>query len=40
MSVRPATAEFDQVLWDAPNIVEELLRPFVGGCASDAQGRT
>ena len=29
-----------QVLWDAPHIVEELLRPFVGRCASYAQGRT
>ena len=22
-----------QVLWDAPNIVEDVLRPFVGRCA-------
>lgn len=29
-----------QVLWDAPNIVEDLLRPFVGHCANHAEGRT
>lgn len=26
-----------QVLWDAPNIVEDLLRPFVGRCAKRAE---
>ncbi len=29
-----------QVLWDAPNIVEDLLRPFVGRCARHAESRT
>ena len=29
-----------QVLWDAPNIVQEVLRPFVGHCAQLADSRS
>ncbi|MDT0264208.1 alpha/beta fold hydrolase [Jatrophihabitans lederbergiae] len=29
-----------QVLWDAPDVVEDLLRPFVSRCTTDADSRT
>lgn len=29
-----------QLLWDAPGVVEDLLRPFVGRCAKHTEGQS